>query len=266
MNRIISSILFLKISFLRVLSILPLVHKDGTTRMYAMPFARKGHETADAAKYIQQKSKNYPEGKNSTINTKKGLGETMWQLSFPMSEDDAKTLSSKGSNALKEEAFRRCGEWHDPIPEMLRMTPDELVSGYPVYDRGDILSDDLFRYGFNTDNKNDDLIETDRRVTMIGDAGHPMSPFKGQGANQAILDAIQLARALHKVFRLENPRGALEESLSEFESIMLKRSATKVKASAEAARFLHSDIAIMKGNITRAAAAAAQQNQDRSCT
>ena len=35
---------------------------------------------------------------------------------------------------------------------------------------------------------------------------------------------------------------------------MLKRSAGKVKASADAARFLHSDVAITKGNITRAAA------------
>ena len=31
----------------------------------------------------------------------------MWQLSFPMSEEDAKTLSKKGPEALKQEGIRR---------------------------------------------------------------------------------------------------------------------------------------------------------------
>ena len=33
----------------------------------------------------------------------------------------------------------------------------------------------------------------DPRIILIGDACHPMSPFKSQGANQALLDAHMLS-------------------------------------------------------------------------
>ena len=37
---------------------------------------------------------------------------------------------------------------------------------------------------------------TKGRVTLLGDAAHPMLPFLGQGAGMAIEDALVLARAL----------------------------------------------------------------------
>lgn len=209
---------------------------DGTTRLYAMPFSKKGQETANASSYLNQES---------------GKGETMWQLSFPMEEREAIILSEKGSGALKSEALKRCGEWHCPIPELLRDSPIELISGYPVYDK-DILDDIIFRVGSEGD-------DPSSKVTLLGDSGHPMSPFKGQGANQALLDAVLLARAIYKVFRDGVSDHAsppsLEEVLTEYESSMLKRSAGKVKASSEAAEFLHTEAAIAEGNITRGAAA-----------
>jgi 2-polyprenyl-6-methoxyphenol hydroxylase-like FAD-dependent oxidoreductase len=166
------------------------------------------------------------------------LDSVMWQLSFPISEKDAKVLSAKGAQALKEEACRRC-QWHDPIPQVLAATLETQISGYPVYDRAPLESD---------------LLANGTQVTLIGDAAHPMSPFKGQGANQALLDALALARGITKGCKpLSHWRelGVRESVLTEFESEMLDRSATKVKGSAEAAQFLHSDTVLHEGDEPR---------------
>jgi len=81
-----------------------------------------------------------------------------------------------------------------------------------------------------------------------------MSPFKGQGANQALLDALLLARGIRKGCGPNSQwraAGLRERVLSEFESEMLKRSAPKVKDSAEAAQYLHSESVLHEGDETR---------------
>ena len=162
----------------------------------------------------------------------------MWQLSFPMDEEEAKELSAQGPKALKEEACRRT-QWHSPIPEIIAATQEAQISGYPVYDRELLSSELLAKAG---------------KTTLIGDAAHPMSPFKGQGANQALLDALSLARGIFKGCRpLSEWRktGIRENVLTHYEAEMLERSATKVKDSADAAQFLHSEIVLHEGDEPR---------------
>lgn len=162
----------------------------------------------------------------------------MWQLSFPMAEEESKALSALGPSALKEEACRRT-QWHAPIPQIMAATAENLVSGYPVYDR------ELLNSG---------LLKKSGPVTLIGDAAHPMSPFKGQGANQAVLDALSLARSITKgcgPFNQWKENGVRESVLIEFEKEMLERSTTKVKDSAAAAEFLHSESVLLESDAPR---------------
>ncbi|KAL7466658.1 hypothetical protein ACHAXS_011337 [Conticribra weissflogii] len=225
---------------------------DGTTRLYAMPFARPGEESDLVDQYLRESCSTSPVERNE-----KGL--SMWQLSFPMGEQDAKELSGRGPSDLKAEALRRCRTWHSPIPELLSKTPDGLITGYPCYDRA-LVDTSTLRVGKSgqSETGGGDL------VTILGDAAHPMSPFKGQGANQALLDAVLLAQKLHAFIRVENNaskdktlsiRDKIPLFLAEFEEEMMTRSAIKVKKSADAAKFLHTDVAISEGNVTRGAAA-----------
>jgi len=68
--------------------------------------------------------------------------------------------------------------WHPPVAEVLAATPEEVIL------RNDILH----------------RLPTPRwiegRVALLGDAAHPMTPNLGQGACQAIEDAVILADCL----------------------------------------------------------------------
>lgn len=159
----------------------------------------------------------------------------MWQFSFPMPEGEAKALSKKGAEELKSNVSERT-KWHNPIPQIIAATETSEITGYPVYDRA-LLSQDL--------------LQNAGSVTLIGDAAHPMSPFKGQGANQALLDALLLAQKITSAYSSKNDElNIREDILQPYEIEMIDRSSVKVKKSAEAAEFLHSDVVLKEGNVT----------------
>ena len=82
-----------------------------------------------------------------------------------------------------------------------------------------------------------------------------MSPFKGQGANQALVDAFSLAKALEGSQLGGSRRRPVREALRCYEQDMCERSREKVLKSRRAARTLHSPAALSTANITRAGAA-----------
>ncbi len=77
------------------------------------------------------------------------------------------------------ELLRRYGSWCAPLPELLSRTDASRVLRHDVWELTDPLP--AFHRG---------------RVALLGDAAHAMSPFQGQGACQAIEDAVVLAAAM----------------------------------------------------------------------
>ena len=88
-----------------------------------------------------------------------------------------------------------------------------------------------------------------------------MSPFKGQGANQALLDAVELARGL-RGSDLCGGATPLAEALGRYEAEMMRRATPKVLKSREAAELLHDAAATRPANTTRAAAVVAVRRRE----
>jgi hypothetical protein len=75
-----------------------------------------------------------------------------------------------------------------------------------------------------------------KRLVVMGDGLHTMTPFKGQGANQALADGPLLASCLN--------RGSVDAAVKTFWRETIHRTAPVVEASRKAAQELHSPLAL----------------------
>jgi len=102
-----------------------------------------------------------------------GQGRVCWYATKNCAPSQADALGGR-----KAEVAGMFKNWHGPIPELIEATnPADII-------KNDARDQDALRsWG-------------DSRVTLLGDAAHPMTPNVGQGACMAIEDAACLAKCL----------------------------------------------------------------------
>jgi 2-polyprenyl-6-methoxyphenol hydroxylase-like FAD-dependent oxidoreductase len=168
---------------------------------------------------------------------------TMWQFSFAMADDvAARALCTSCGAAILAEIKARCATWHAPVLQMMEETRPDTVWGTILFDRPAL--------PLRQRNNQSGASPYRSRVVVMGDAAHAMTPFKGQGANQALADAALLGKRLAPVLLGEDASktGAhsfrLFSSLAVFEAEMSQRAEAKVVASRDAALVYHSAAAI----------------------
>ena len=109
--------------------------------------------------------------------------------------------------ARKEAVLQCFAGWREPVTAIVEATDESAIGRADIYDRAPIKT-----WGTG-------------RVTLLGDAAHPMTNALGQGANQAIEDAIVLTNQL-------TGSGDPVEALRAYEQMRISRTSKFVRRSA----------------------------------
>jgi salicylate hydroxylase len=116
----------------------------------------------------------------------------------------------------QEELMEEFGDWHPRISDLIKAAPKDKVFKWALYDR-----DPLDQW-------------TKGRVTLTGDAAHPMLPFMGMGAAMGIEDGVVLGRAF-------GASSTIDEALTRYEDARKERANYVLVMSRKARERLQSD-------------------------
>jgi len=122
----------------------------------------------------------------------------------------------RGTVQGKTAAVAVCRDWAAPVPEIVSGTSEEAILQNDIIDRPP-----LDWWGSGT-------------VTLLGDAAHPTTPNLGQGACQALEDAVALAHCLSET-------RPIEAALRKYEDMRLPRTTGIVRNSWQTGKVLQLD-------------------------
>ncbi|KZP09105.1 FAD/NAD(P)-binding domain-containing protein [Athelia psychrophila] len=136
-------------------------------------------------------------------------GNYYWLFFFP---DEAARLpgfwiDSASPAELLEFVITKCDEFHPELKEILSYQKVEDMQKPFVMSDG---VPELYAPG---------------PITLIGDASHPMTPFRGEGANNAMQDAVELG---DKIASAVERNSSVTDALREYEKDMVPRAKKSV--------------------------------------
>jgi salicylate hydroxylase len=131
---------------------------------------------------------------------------------YPCTEAE---LTRQDGKALKELAAKQTATWHPAIRKMVATTPDETVTLLTVRTSIPVKP------------------WKPTNITLLGDAIHSMTPFRGIGANTALRDAQLLARNLTRAAAGEQP---LLKAIKDYETKMTSYGFAAVRLSQRTAQ------------------------------
>lgn len=145
-----------------------------------------------------------PDGKNFLL-VDVGGGYTFWSAGARSTDD----FVHQRATHPKTRVLERFAQWAEPVGAIIEATPAEDIVERPICDRPPL---EHWSQG---------------RVTLLGDAAHPVVPALGQGANMAFEDAYELAECLSVAPSIEAALHAYENSRIPRTAVIYDRSATQ---------------------------------------
>ncbi|KRE47531.1 hypothetical protein ASG85_27485 [Paenibacillus sp. Soil724D2] len=140
-----------------------------------------------------------------------GEGQVFWFAAI-------NAASGTGVDRKKDYVLMQFEGWHNPIEQAIQSTDEGAILTHDIHDRKP-----LERWSRG-------------RVTLVGDAAHPMLPNLGQGGAQAMEDALVVARCLEGISMLS--LNSVTSALHSYESNRKPRANQVVHQSRRMARIV----------------------------
>jgi len=131
-----------------------------------------------------------------------------------LAEKSGWQVESWSVRAEVSEVLEDFRDFQDDVRAIIAATPENGCYKWALFDRDPLPQ---WRHG---------------RITLLGDAAHPMLPFLGQGAGMAIEDGMVLARAFEQ-------SSSIEEGLTRYENARRDRTTFVMLQSREAVKRYH---------------------------